>query len=329
MQRIEISYKTIVFTVLFLLGIRFVWEIRDLIFSLLIAFILMSALRPLVMKLKEKKLSHGVAVAITYAAFLFIVIALFSIIIPPIIEETSAFITSFPVIIQKLDPRLSFLVSGLSLGQYLPDATNQVLKFATSFFTNALFIVSTLFFGFYFLLEEKEIIDFITIYVPKHTMQRFTAVFEHVTVRLSSWFWGELTLMTVVGLLNFIGFSLIGIKYALPLAVLAGLLEVVPNIGPTIAALPAFLIGISISNYTGVAALAVAFLVQQLENNLIVPVIMRHAVGLNPIITLIVLVIGGKIGGVLGLLLAIPAFLFVESILLEVLRDRRLTEKLQ
>jgi predicted PurR-regulated permease PerM len=135
--------------------------------------------------------------------------------------------------------------------------------------------------------------------------------------------------MTVVGLLNFIGFSLIGIKYALPLAVLAGLLEVVPNIGPTIAALPAFLIGISISNYTGVAALAVAFLVQQLENNLIVPVIMRHAVGLNPIITLIVLVIGGKIGGVLGLLLAIPAFLFVESILLEVLRDRRLTEKLQ
>jgi predicted PurR-regulated permease PerM len=99
---------------------------------------------------------------------------------------------------------------------------------------------------------------------------------------MSSWFWGELTLMFVVGIMNYVGFTIIGLKYALPLAVLAGILEVVPNIGPTLAAVPAFLVGASHSYFLGASSLAVSFIVQQLENNLIVPFIMKKAVGTPP-----------------------------------------------
>jgi predicted PurR-regulated permease PerM len=128
--------------------------------------------------------------------------------------------------------------------------------------------------------------------------------------------------MVIVGSLNYIGLTLIGIKYALPLAVLAGLLEVVPNLGPTIAAIPAVLVGFSQSPFLGVSALAVAVLVQQLENNLIVPLVMKKAVGLNPIITLMAFIIGGKLAGVLGVLLSVPVVVVLKTFFLEFLNKK-------
>ena len=141
---------------------------------------------------------------------------------------------------------------------------------------------------------------------------------------MSNWFWGEITLMLIVGVLTYLGMSLIGIKYVLALAVLAGILEVIPNLGPTLAAIPAMLIGFSQSIFLGLAALAVSFIVQQLENNFIVPLVMKKATGLNPIITLVALIVGGRVGGVLGVVLAIPATLFLEVLLIELLKQDNL-----
>ena len=129
--------------------------------------------------------------------------------------------------------------------------------------------------------------------------------------------------MTVVGLLTFIGLNLIGIRYALALAVLAGLLEAIPNLGPTISSIPAILLGFAVSPVMGVTALALYFIIQQLENNLIVPVVMKKAVGLNPIITLIALIVGGKIAGVLGVILAVPTTIFIETVLIEIQKGRK------
>jgi len=151
----------------------------------------------------------------------------------------------------------------------------------------------------------------------------FASVFDKAEKRLNSWFWGEITLMTVVGLLTFIGLNLIGIRYALALAVLAGLLEAIPNLGPTISSIPAILLGFAVSPVMGVTALALYFIIQQLENNLIVPVVMKKAVGLNPIITLIALIVGGKIAGVLGVILAVPTTIFIETVLIEIQKGRK------
>ena len=165
--------------------------------------------------------------------------------------------------------------------------------------------------------------NFLTQFFSDEKTNRVVSIFEKVEKRMNAWFWGEAVLMVLVGLLTFLGLNLIGMKYALPLAVLAGLLEVVPNLGPVISAVPAALVGFSQSYMMGIAALALAFIVQQLENNLIVPFVMKKAVGLNPIITLIALVVGGKLAGVLGVLLAIPISLFVETVLVEILATKQ------
>ena len=126
--------------------------------------------------------------------------------------------------------------------------------------------------------------------------------------------------MTMVGLLTFIGLSLIGVRYALPLSIIAGLLEVVPNLGPTISTIPSFLVALTQSYFLGFSTIALYFIVQQLENHIIVPMVMKKAVGLNPIITLIALIIGGKVGGAVGVVLAIPFTLFAETLLIEFMR---------
>ena len=327
--KIEISYKTIIFTVVFLLAIQFVWTVRDLLFALLIGFIFMSALRPHVNRLKKHGLPHGLAVVIVYLSFLLFFVALLLIIIPPIVNETFSFLRTLPTIIDQVSSQLSPWVPTSTLTSYIPNVTDQVVKVITGFFSNAFFIISTLFFGFYFLLDADVIERLTNRYIAELHAKRIIRVFKQAEERMSSWFWGEITLMSIVGALSFIGFSLVGIKYALPLAVLAGILEVVPTIGPLLATVPAFFVGISHSYLQGISALAISFVVQQLENNLIVPVVMKRAVGLSPVVTFIALIIGGKIGGVMGVLLAIPVFLFLETIVLELRKEKGLADKLR
>jgi len=148
-------------------------------------------------------------------------------------------------------------------------------------------------------------------------LNRINLIAERAQKRLSSWFWGEIILMIVVGTMTYIGLNIIGMKYALALAVLAGLLEVVPNLGPITSSIPAILIGFSYSPVLGFYCAILYLVVQQLENNLIVPVVMKKVTGLHPIVTLVVMVVGGKLAGIMGVLLAIPLTIFIETILIE------------
>lgn len=316
---IAISLKSIALFTLIPLAIYLLWMVRDLLFSLLIGFILMSALKPTVNYLTSKKISRTVSVILVYLLFILFIIALFSLIIPPIIYETSILISSLPYALENLMPQINNFVDVTDLTGFVPNVTNNIFGIISSIFSNALFVVTTLFFGLYLLLEENLWEKILSKYFKKETTKKVIMIIEKAEKRMSSWFWGELTLMTVVGLLTFFGLHLIGMgKYAVPLAVLAGLLEVVPNIGPVISSIPAIILGFVYSSFTGFAAMALYVVVQQLENTLIVPLIMRHAVGLNPILTLVALILGGRLGGILGVLLAIPLFLLIETIVNEV-----------
>lgn len=320
MQKIEISAKTIVFTVFFILLLQFLVVIKDLIFALFIAFIVASALRPFVVWLTNRRVPRVMSLIIVYLLFIGMVGSTIALILPPLIKESFLLAKSLPLIIDKLAlSNLGFLNIN-SVVQYVPNLTNQFINVVQGAFSNVVFLMSILFFSFYFLIEENTIKKTLIKFFDENQSQKINDMFCGAEKKLNSWFWGELVLMTVVGVLTFIGLSLIGLKYVVPLALLAGLLEVVPNLGPTIAAIPAVLIGFSQSYFLGLAALAVSFIVQQLENNIIVPVVMKKAVGVSPAITLIALIVGGKLAGVMGVLLAIPTMLFVEVIVMETIK---------
>jgi predicted PurR-regulated permease PerM len=320
--KFEISHRTIIFTVFFLLFLKLLWLAYDILFSLFIAFIIMSAVKPLVERLEKLKFPRSLATILVFFTLFFLIGYGFYWFFPPLIFEFLIFSKNFPSIIQKLIPNLNELINFSSFSQYLPNVTNQLFNVVKNIFSNAIFVISTIFFSFYFVLEERFIKKLLINFFEEKRAEKIENIFKKVEKRLQAWFWGELFLMFLVGILTFIGLTAIGVKYALFLAIVAGLLEVVPNLGPVLSTVPAVIVAFSQSYFLGLSTIALYFIVQQLENNLIVPLVMKKAVGLNPIVTLIALLVGGKLGGVLGVLLAIPFTLFVEVILMEIIKEK-------
>lgn len=317
MQKIEISSKTIIFTVGFILMLGVIWLIKDLIFSLFIAFIIAGALRQPVDFLEKKRIPRSISSFIVYFIFVFTIFYLFALIIPPLAGEIIVLFKNLPNIIIKVFPTLSSNFNLSFLSNNIPSLANETINLIKTVFSNVIFVTSTLFFGFYFLLEKNLAQRLLGNFFDDMELNKINLISERAQKRMSGWFWGEIILMIVIGLLTYVGLSLMGMKYALALAVLSGLLEVVPNLGPITATIPAFFIGLSQSYVSGLSIIALYLTIQQLENSLIVPFVMKKAVGIHPIITLIALIIGGKLAGIMGVILAIPTTIFLETILIE------------
>jgi len=316
-QKIEISAKTIVFTILFILSLGLLWQIRELIFSLFIAFIIAGSLKPAVGFLEKIRLPRIVASLFVYLLFIFTIYGMFSLIIPPLLSEMIFLFKNLPEITKSILPQSNVVINFDFLTQSIPSIANQTLSFLKGIFSNAIFVTSTLFFGFYFLLEKNLEGKLLSNFFDEVEISKIEFVSNRAQKRMSAWFWGEVILMLVVGAMTYIGLNIIGMKYALALAVLAGLLEVVPSLGPIASSVPAILIGLSYSPVLGLYCAILYLIVQQLENNLVVPAVMKKVTGLHPIITLIAMVVGGKLAGIMGVLLAVPSTIFVETILIE------------
>ena len=317
-QKIEISSKTIIFTVGFILLLSVIWLIKDLIFSLFIAFIIAGALRQPVDFLENKKIHRSISSFIIYFIFIFSIFYLFILIIPPLAGEMIVLFKNLPNIVSKISPVFSTNFNLGFLSNNIPSLANETINLIKSAFSNVIFVTSTLFFGFYFILEKNIFNRLLNNFFDDIELSQISLIAERAQKRMSGWFWGEIILMIVVGTMIYVGLSIIGMKYALALAVLAGLFEVIPNLGPITSSIPAILIGLSYSPIFGLYCAILYLGIQQLENNLIVPIVMKKATGLHPIVTLIVMVIGGKLAGIMGVILAIPTAIFIETILIEV-----------
>lgn len=319
---VEISHRTIIFSFFFILAMFILWQIKSILFSLLIAFIIMSALKPLVNRLVDLGIPRLISSVVVFFIFLVTLVLLFFIALPPLINETILLIKNLPYYINLVFPNQNLNFDYNFISQQLIGLTNSFFQILKTFFSNLVFLISTLFFSYYLILEEDIIKKIVIKLINEKDALFISNLIEKVEKKLGNWFWGEIWLMSIVGVLTYIGLKLLGMPYALPLAVLAGLLEIVPNLGPIISAIPALIIGLSRSPFLFFANLSLYFIVQQLENNLIVPFVMRKAVNLNPLITLLSLLIGGNIAGVLGVLLAVPITLIIEIILIELTNKR-------
>jgi len=166
-------------------------------------------------------------------------------------------------------------------------------------------------------MERKNLGKYLFILFTGDGHDRAADFMKRIEERLGSWVRAEFLLMTIIGVMSYVGLRILGIDFSLPLAVIAGLLEVVPNIGPTVAAVPAVIFGLTISPLYGLAVAALYFLIQQIENTLIVPKVMSKELGINPLVVIICLAVGFKLGGISGVLLAVPIFLVVQEIVVE------------
>lgn len=160
--------------------------------------------------------------------------------------------------------------------------------------------------SFYLVAEQKSIINTIAAFVPEKHQSFTLQLIAKIQKKMGQWVLGQLLLSVSIFAISYIVLTVMGVKYALFLAILAGLLEVVPYIGPFLAAVPAAFFALLQSPTQAVIVLLMYVFIQKIEGYVLVPKIMQKTVGTSPLVVLFALLIGFKLGGVIGLLIAVP-----------------------
>lgn len=308
-QKIEISRKTIVFCVGLIISLLVIWQLRDLVLLFFLCFIFMEALNPAVLWLQKFRIPQILAILIIYvliwtALSLSLVSA-----IPIIVTETTNLIKVLP---STLDKITLLGVNPVDISSQLKLLENIPGSFATtvvSFFSNLVSVFAFFVITFYLLLERKHFEKHASKYLSPVNAEKAIQIMNLLENRLGRWVSGQFSLMFMIGILSYIGYFLMGLNYALPLGIIAGFLEMVPNIGPIITSVLAGLVGLTVSPTLGLIAVGWGVVIQQLENNLIVPKIMKDSVGLNPLVTIFLIAIGASLAGVVGAIIAVPLYI--------------------
>lgn len=319
-QKIDISHKTVIFIAAFILSFWAIFLIRDLLVVLFVAIILMSALTPLVNFFVKIKLPKALAIGLTYIIIIGISAGAITAVLQPLIEESSRLVVTLPQLSGQI---LNFANIDKSVFQSeLTSLSKNAFTLTLRIFDNLLAIIFLLVITFYLLLERNNLEQRLSaLFIGRE--ERVKKLIIRIEEKLGSWLRGQIVLSVIIGLLSYIGLTILNIPYALPLSLIAGVLEVIPVMGPIISAIPAVLIALTISPFLGLGVAAMYFVIQQLENHLVVPQVMQRAVGLNPLVVILAIAIGSKLLGFAGALLAVPLAVVGQIIVTEIIEERR------
>jgi len=319
---VEISTGIIFRTILILLALWFLYVVRDVIALLFISVLIVALIEPAVNWMQRKKIGRGVGILIIYFAILaFIGLSSFFIApyltgqfkdlykkIPEYSQTVNNFIagTNDYFQVQQADSDLNPQNLTGNVNNGLSDLSGKIFATTVNVFSGFISIVIVFALVFYMTIREDGIKNFVVAIVPQKHEEYAISLVVRIKNKIGKWMQGQLVIMLIIFVLDFIWLSLLGIPYAFILALFAGLMEIIPFFGPIISAIPGVFLGFLISPWKGLLTLVLYTISQQMESQIIIPQVMKKAVGLNPIVVILSLLIGFKLGGVLGAILSVP-----------------------
>lgn len=335
-HQVTISTSTFVKAVLVALALGFLWFIRDVLAVLCVTVLLAAIIEPFADWCSRHHVPRGIGVIAVYlllggvlsmAAVLLVpvIVAQSATLINNITEASAGFTSSFA------DFKALSVQYGLSdnLRSGLQSLQGAVAgSFAGIFSTlqgiiggiAALFVVLVL--AFYLVVEEDVARRYFKDLAPAEYQPYLTALFGKMQKRIGAWLRGQIVLGLIVGTAVYVGLLVIGVENALLLGIIAGLMEMVPYVGPVLSLVPAAIVGFAHDPVQGLLVVGLYLLVQQVENNVLVPKVMQRATGLNPVVSIVALLIGIKVGGFVGALLSIPVATMASVVLEDLFAGR-------
>ena len=311
--KFDISTTSIIKIVLAILLVWFLYVIRDILVLFFIVLVIVASLAPLVNRM-SRYIPRVLAVIILTIIFFGVLVAIGFVIVPPIIIQLKTLAINLPIIISKLGPVYQSIQH--SIGNYqegLFNLSSQLGKISSGLYSTTLgfvsgivAVVTILVLAFYMLLEQDAIKNFLHQTVPGERKEKIFEITKKIGQKMGGWLRGQALLMLIVGVADSIALVSLGIPYALTLAVWGGITEVIPYIGPWLGLAPALIIAFTISSLKGLLILIAYVIIQQLESQFLVPKILGKAVGLSPVIIILALLIGAKLMGILGVIIAVP-----------------------
>jgi predicted PurR-regulated permease PerM len=333
---ISITAGTIIKAIVILAIVWLIIELRAVVLDVLTAIVIASAVEPGVRGLARHRVPRVLAVIILYLFIFGVFFGLFYFFFPSVLEDFATFVATLPTYLHAFTRAGAFdtyahilgtpvpsLISGNDIMQSIRDALN------LGVFSNAFSAVATIFggvfsfviiivFSFYFAVLETGVDDFLRVIVPKKHQSYAIGLWRRAQHKIGLWMQGQLILALIMGVLVYLGLTVLGIKHALVLAVIAAVFEIIPVFGPTLAAVPAVMIAFVDGGFTiGIVVIALYVIFQQFENHLIYPLVVTRVVGVPPLLVILALICGGEIAGFLGIILAVP----IAAMLQELARD--------
>jgi predicted PurR-regulated permease PerM len=340
-RTIEISSSTILRTIFILLLLWFLFLIRDILVLVFLALIIVSAIDPIVDWCQKKRVPRSLAVLVIYILAISIVGTAISFLVSPIASEIRGLGENFPNLVEKFSGYFRGVQNYATshnfqqqISNFSGNITDRFSQVGTNIFSGTVSFIGGIFsflvvlsVAFYMSVEEKGVKKFFASIAPAEHGEYVAGLVDRIQFKMGRWLLGQMALMVIIFAIDYVGLLIIGAPYALVLAIMAGLLEIIPYVGPIVSAIVAASVSFLHGPVTGLLVLALFAVAQQLEGYVIAPLVMKKAVGLNPVVVILSLLIGAKLGGVMGVIIAVPVATVVSEVAGDLVRKPEASEE--
>jgi len=310
--------------VLFVIGLAWLLlQIKSVIIILILGIILAAAIEPFVQRLRRVGLSRGQSVLTVYLGLFLIFGGLGYLVIPPLIRQGMDLNNDIPNILSNLEEQARASESDfvrttgvrfinraeVAYEDYTsepPVEESTAIAFVTTVVGGIFTVFSILIVAFYWMTEKAIIKRVLLGLVPLDTRDEAHAIWDEIEEKLGGWTRGQAILCLAIGFASGIAYYFLGLQFWLALAIFAGITELIPFIGPFLGGSAAFIIALTDSWQKALAVVVIVFMIQQLEGAVLVPRVMKNAVGLSPLAVVLAVIVGGALMGILGAVIAIP-----------------------
>ena len=333
-HQISISSGTIIKVFVIAAAAYALWQLSVLVLILLSAIVIASAVDPGVEFFVKRKLPRAFGVVTVFASMIAVLAALVWFFVPPLLDELLALLAVLPQYVTQVESFSLPFLEGVGVGPTLAENILQlqstfadtgagVLQLIASFFGGAFYFILTIVLAIYFSFKDTGVDDFLRIVTPASHRDYVLSLWRRSHKKIGLWMQGQLLLSLIITILLYLGLSLLGVPYALLLAIFAGVMELIPVFGSIVAAVPGIIMTLLTGDLTLTLIVAGFYLfVNQFQANLIYPLVVQKVVGVAPILVIIALIAGGQLAGFMGVLLSVPVAAVIQELVHDIEKRR-------
>ncbi|HET9850968.1 MAG TPA: AI-2E family transporter [Candidatus Limnocylindrales bacterium] len=322
-----IAFRAAVVVLLVGLAAWWIYLVRDVLVTALLALVIAAAIHAPVEALERRGVRRVLAVVLVYLGLILLVAVFLALLVPPLIAQAREFADDLPAILGQLSGSINAFLAqlGLSTGGSLVDtilgslgSLGGILARIPGIFVgflSALLLVT--FLSALMILERDRARAWSMRFIAPADRPALDGLLRKAADRLGAYVRGQLLIMGVTGVGSYVGLTVIGVPFALPLAIFAFLTEAVPIAGPIISGVAMIIVAFTQSPAQGLFAVALVAIIQQAESLVLVPVIQGRLISISPVAALLAVLAGSAIGDIPGAILAIP----VTAIIMVVIDD--------
>lgn len=283
--------------------------------------------RQRIVAISRRRLPRTAAILVIYASVLGLIASITAAVIPPLVRQSQEFWKQLPDYLDQAQARLTswgLIAPNASFKDILQqapagggDAVGVVVGALWGFVGGIFGVISILLLTFYMLVDSDRVFALFVRLFPRRDRNRVSDISELVANKISAWLGGQMLLGLIIGTMTAVGFFFMGVPYFFVLAVIAGIGEMIPMVGPLLSAIPAVLVALTVSPGLALGVAAYCWALQLLENNVLVPKVMGETVGLSAVTVIASLAIGSELLGFVGALLAVPTAAIIQVLVEE------------